>query len=52
MKDFIVVYHVKRKTYRYIINNSEQGTAIYRNLETNIPFIWMKVKWMRLLNIL
>ena len=22
----------KRKTYRYIINNSEQGTAIYRNL--------------------
>ena len=27
----------KRKTYRYIINNSEQGTAIYRNLETNIP---------------
>ena len=28
----------KRKTYRYIINNSEQVTAIYRNLETNIPF--------------
>lgn len=28
----------KRKTYRYIINNSEQGTAIYRNLETNIPY--------------
>lgn len=28
----------KRKTYRYIINNSGQGTAIYRNLETNIPF--------------
>ena len=27
----------KRKTYRYIINNSEYGTAIYRNLETNIP---------------
>lgn len=26
----------KRKTYRYIINNSMQGTAIYRNLETNI----------------
>ena len=26
----------KRKTYRYIINNSNQGTAIYRNLETNI----------------
>ena len=27
----------KRKTYRYIINNSKIGTAIYRNLETNIP---------------
>lgn len=27
----------KRKTYRYIINNSSMGTAIYRNLETNIP---------------
>ena len=27
----------KRKTYRYIINNSTNGTAIYRNLETNIP---------------
>ena len=26
----------KRKTYRYIINNSQNGTAIYRNLETNI----------------
>ncbi len=26
----------KKKTYRYIINNSENGTAIYRNLETNI----------------
>ena len=26
----------KKKTYRYIINNSEYGTAIYRNLETNI----------------
>ena len=26
----------KRKTYRYIINNSEYGTAIYRNLETHI----------------
>ena len=26
----------KRKTYQYIINNSKQGTAIYRNLETNI----------------
>ena len=27
----------KRKTYRYIINNSFEGTAIYRNLETHIP---------------
>ena len=27
----------KRKTYRYIINNSPEGTAIYRNLETHIP---------------
>ena len=27
----------KKKTYRYIINNSTMGTAIYRNLETHIP---------------
>ena len=27
----------KQKTYRYIINNSKYGTAIYRNLEVNIP---------------
>ena len=27
----------KNKTYRYIINNSRYGTAIYRNLETHIP---------------
>ena len=27
----------KRKTYRYIINNTVNGTAIYRNLETHIP---------------
>ena len=26
----------KKKTYRYVINNSKYGTAIYRNLETNI----------------
>ena len=26
----------KQKTYRYIINNSKQGTAIYRNLEYHI----------------
>lgn len=27
----------KKKTYRYIINNSEFASAIYRNLETHIP---------------
>ena len=27
----------KKKTYRYIINNSTEGSAIYRNLETHIP---------------
>lgn len=27
----------KRKTYRYIINNSEFSSAIYRNFETHIP---------------
>lgn len=26
----------KKKTYRYIINNTQYGTAIYRNLETHI----------------
>jgi len=27
----------KKKTYRYIINNNEFSSAIYRNLETHIP---------------
>ena len=27
----------KRKKYRYVINNSPEGTAIYRYLETHIP---------------
>ena len=27
----------KRKTYRYVINNSKVNSAIYRNLETHIP---------------
>ena len=27
----------KRKTYRYVLNNSEFASAIYRNLETHIP---------------
>ena len=31
-------YNAKQKTYRYIINNSKQGTAIYRDLECHIPF--------------
>lgn len=30
-------YNCKSKTYRYIINNSKEGTAIYRNLEYHIP---------------
>ena len=29
----------KKKTYRYVINNSKNGTAIYRNLETHIPIV-------------
>ena len=28
-------YNCKKKTYRYVINNSENGTAIYRNFEYN-----------------
>ena len=27
----------KKKTYRYVINNSKYGSSIYRNLETHIP---------------
>lgn len=30
-------YNCKQKTYRYILNNSEYGSAIYRNLEYFIP---------------
>ena len=30
-------YNCKQKTYRYIINNSTNGSAIYRNLEYYIP---------------
>ena len=30
-------YNAKQKTYRYIINNSEYGTAIYRNLQYSFP---------------
>ena len=37
MRDFIVDIVVKRKTYNYVINNSEQGTAIYRNMQYHFP---------------
>ena len=30
-------YNAKKKTYRYVINNSKNGTAIYRNLEYCFP---------------
>ena len=30
-------YSVHNKKYRYIINNSEQGTAIYKDLEYHMP---------------
>lgn len=30
-------YNCKQKTYRYIINNSEYGSAIYRNQEYHVP---------------
>lgn len=30
-------YSVHNKRYRYIINNSEQGTAIYKDLEYHMP---------------
>ena len=36
----------KRKTYRYVIDNSKYGSAIYRNLETHIP-IPLDVKKMK-----
>ena len=36
----------KQKTYRYIINNSKNGTAIYRNLEYHFP-IELDVKKMQ-----
>ena len=29
--------NAKKKTYRYVINNSEFSSAVYRNLETHIP---------------
>ena len=39
-------YFCKQKTYRYIINNSKYGTAIYRNLEYHFP-IKLDVEAMR-----
>ena len=30
-------YNCRQKTYRYIINNTEEGSAIYRNLEYFVP---------------
>lgn len=36
-EDFHSRYHCKQKTYRYVINNSEQGSSIYRNLEYFVP---------------
>ena len=30
-------YNCKKKTYQYIIHNSKNGTAIYRNLEYHFP---------------
>ncbi len=30
-------YNCREKTYRYVINNSSQGSAIYRNLEYHFP---------------
>ncbi len=39
-------YNCKKKTYRYVINNSETGSAIYRNLEYNfkIPLDIVKMQ--------
>ncbi len=36
-EEFHARYNAKEKTYRYIINNSECGSAIYRALEYHIP---------------
>ena len=30
-------YNCKKKTYRYVINNSKYGSSIYRNLEYFVP---------------
>ena len=33
----LTAYNCKQKTYRYIINNAKQASAIYRNLEYYVP---------------
>ena len=37
-------YGCKRKTYRYVINNSEQGTAIFRYMQYHFPMRLDEVK--------
>ena len=37
-EDFHSRYAAKRKTYRYTINNSIAGSAIYRNMQYHYPF--------------
>ena len=39
-------YNAKQKTYRYVINNSKFGTAIYRDLEYHMP-VKLDVKSMK-----
>ena len=39
-------YNAKQKTYRYVINNSKHGSAIYRDLEYHMP-IKLDVKSMK-----
>ncbi len=36
-ENFHARYNCKKKTYRYIINNSKYGTAIYRGLQYHVP---------------
>lgn len=36
-EDFNSRYNCKRKTYRYVIDNSQYGTAIYRNIVYHMP---------------
>lgn len=39
-------YNAKQKTYRYVVNNSKFGSAIYRDLEYHMP-IKLDVKSMK-----